>query len=295
MNDRIYRNTIRVSGDAVNMALELRSSEMFLLFQEAAGDHAIKLGVGQPFLMERGYTWVVALMNVEIARLPKYDETIAVETWPGPFRRILCPRWYQIRVLPKTEEERALRPDGEVVVRAMAVWSILDVEKRVAVNPVAEGLVADPSAWSLTEEDAGPDERLTMAMNRPRAIRMGNPGNRSEFTVPFSYVDMNGHMNNTRYLDLAENLLFADRLKADAEGTKTAEADGTAVPARFTVPELTRIEAEYRAELIGGETVPVLWGEEPRADGAEERAFCFQGGDANPAFRLRMAYRERRG
>ncbi len=282
MNDRIHRNTVRVSGDAVNMGLELRASEMFFLFQEAAGDHAIRLGVGQPFLMERGYTWVVALMNVEIQRLPKYDDTIAVETWPGPFRRILCPRWYQIRILPKTEAERNAHPDGEVVVRASSVWSILDVEKRVAVNPVAEGLVADAEDWKRFAEAASDsDEARTMAIARPRALRTGNIANRSDFTVPFSYVDMNGHMNNTRYLDLAEDLLFADRLKRD----------GVSVH----VPTLSRIETEYRAELLGGETIPVLWGEEPRKETAdsdtEGQTFYFQGGDANPAFRLRLTYR----
>ena len=75
----------------------------------------------------------------------------------------------------------------------------------------------------------------------------------------------------------------------------SAEAQKKAAPVLFTLPELTRIETEYRADLLGGETIPVLWGEEPREDGAERRAFCFQGGDANPAFRLKLTYRQRRG
>jgi acyl-ACP thioesterase len=160
--------------------------------------------------MERGYTWVVALMDVAIGRIPRYDDTIAVETWPGPFRRILCPRFYQIRILPKTEEERMARPDGEVVCRATSIWSILDIEKRIAVNPVAEGLVAAPDVWTLPDAEPGSDEALTMAMARPRAVRPGNTENRSEFTVPFSYVDMNGHMNNTRYPDILCSFLSTD-------------------------------------------------------------------------------------
>ncbi len=274
---------MRVSGDSVNMAMELRTSELFRLFQEAAGDHATALGIGQPFLMERGYTWVVALMDVAIGRIPRYDDTIAVETWPGPFRRILCPRFYQIRILPKTEEERMARPDGEVVCRATSIWSILDIEKRIAVNPVAEGLVAAPDVWTLPDAEPGSDEALTMAMARPRAVRPGNTENRSEFTVPFSYVDMNGHMNNTRYLDLAEDLLFRGGLAAAKE---------TGQP--FAPPVLSRIETEYRAELVAGETVPILWGEEARtgtADGDAGRAFYVQGGDDNPAFRMRLTYR----
>ena len=29
----------------------------------------------------------------------------------------------------------------------------------------------------------------------------------AQFTVPYSYLDLNGHMNNTRYFDLAQDLL----------------------------------------------------------------------------------------
>ena len=45
--------------------------------------------------------------------------------------------------------------------------------------------------------------------------------------------------------------------------------------------------------VLGGETIPVLWGEEPRKEAADKtgRAFYFQGGDANPAIRLRLTYR----
>jgi len=286
MSDLVLRKTMRVSGDSVNMAMELRTSQLFLLFQEAAGDHAIRLGLGQPYLMEHNRTWVVALMDVRIDRLPRYDDTIAVETWPGRFKHIICPRYYQLRILPKTEDERLLHPDGEVSVRASSVWSILDVEKRVAVNPVAEGLVSDPDDWLFSEEEADPDVRETMAMKRPRALKPGNMDHRSDFTVPFGFVDMNGHMNNARYLDLAENLLFAEPLKEQG--------------ASFRVPALSRVEMEYRAEILGGETIPVLWGEETRpendsgeSDSADNgRAFYFQGGGENPAFRMRLTYRE---
>ena len=60
------------------------------------------------------------------------------------------------------------------------------------------------------------------------------------FQVPFSYVDLNGHMNNTHYFDLAEDLI-----PAAAEGR-----------------QLKTISTEYSAEICMGETIDVCWGQD---------------------------------
>ena len=39
----------------------------------------------------------------------------------------------------------------------------------------------------------------------PRAPRIPKTAESESFTVPYSYVDLNGHMGNTRYFDLAED------------------------------------------------------------------------------------------
>ena len=39
----------------------------------------------------------------------------------------------------------------------------------------------------------------------PRPPQAPTTDETSSFTVPYSYVDQNGHMNNTRYFDLAED------------------------------------------------------------------------------------------
>ena len=80
--------------------------------------------------------------------------------------------------------------------------------------------------------------------------------------MPFSYVDINGHMNNTRYYDLAEDLCPA--------------------AARGEVPAL--ISAEYPGELRLGEAVRVDWQED-----AGRYYFC--GSSGKDAFRIVMDYR----
>ena len=41
----------------------------------------------------------------------------------------------------------------------------------------------------------------------PGRIRKEDPASIHSFKVPYSYVDLNGHMNNARYYDLAVDLM----------------------------------------------------------------------------------------
>ena len=81
------------------------------------------------------------------------------------------------------------------------------------------------------------------------------------FTVPYSFIDLNGHMNNARYFDLAE-----DHLPPAAEGRP-----------------LRSVSVEYSHEARLGETLSVSVGE-------ENGVFTFAGMSSRPVFRMRLAY-----
>ena len=81
------------------------------------------------------------------------------------------------------------------------------------------------------------------------------------FTVPFSYVDLNGHMNNTRYFDLME-----DCIPAAAEGKR-----------------LKSISTEYTSEVCLGDVLSLRWG-------AQEEECYLEGALEKPCFRMRMKY-----
>jgi uncharacterized protein YoaH (UPF0181 family) len=61
----------------------------------------------------------------------------------------------------------------------------------------------------------------------------------SYFTVPYSYLDQNGHMNNTRYLDLAEDL----------------------IPAALEGKKLKSIHTRYQNEVRHGDVIELQWQE----------------------------------
>jgi acyl-ACP thioesterase len=212
----ILKKTFRVTSSDVDLWRRMRPSVLFRLVQEAAIAHTEALGMGREKTLDRGILWIVTLQSAEIRRMPEYDDDLVLRSWPGETMHVLFPRYFAL----DTEA-------GEPLVRVSAIWTLLDAEKRSMVFPEKAGIHID--GGKTGDEIALPSP--------PRPVPFTDS---ADFTVPYSYVDLNGHMNNTRYFDLAEDLLPYAK-------------DGR---------RLTRLSTEFAREIPLGETVSVRWGEE---------------------------------
>ena len=185
----VYSTQLRLRNKDVELNRRLRTSTLFELMQEASIRHTEELGMGREMTLDRGLLWMVTLQRAEITRMPEYDECITLESWPGDTMHLLFPRYY-----------RVLDEKGETLVAASALWALVDQDTRRMVFPDKYGVV-------IAGEKTGNEIAL------PSPPLRAKEGAVSAFTVPYSYVDLNGHMNNTRYFDLAE-----DRIPAAAGG-----------------------------------------------------------------------------
>ena len=233
----IYTLPYRLKSRDVNMFSRLRVSQLFELLQEAATDHSDILGAGVHDIRPKGLMWVLARQNVEIARMPSYDEAITIETWPGKTVHSLYPRYYRI-----------LDEEGEPILESSAIWMLADMRERKLVPSSRSGI-------EFSFEKRGVEIAL------PSPPRVFSTDRSLSFSVPFSYVDMNGHMNNTRYFDLADNL-------------SPAAAEGR---------DPKRILVEYSSELRLAEKYELFYGE-------RDGRFYLRTGDDKPRFRIVMEY-----
>ena len=151
---------------------------------------------------------------------------------------LLFPRYYRI-------EDRK----GNALVEASALWALMDQTSRRVVFPEQYGI-------RIRGVHTGQEIAL------PVAPKMPQHPEESVFTVPYSYVDLNGHMNNTRYFDLAE-----DRM-----------------PEALRSRAITRIQTEYAKEAREGETI--------RLQSETTETDFFLMGEQNGArlFRLALTY-----
>ena len=233
----IYTLSCSVRSRDVNMYQHMRPSQLFELLQEAATDHSELLGAGVGVIRAKNLMWVLARQNVEIARMPSYGEKIVVETWPGKTVHSLYPRFY-----------RLLDARGDAIVNSSAIWMLADMNGRFLVPAEKSGI-----AFSF--------DKRGIEIPLPSPPRSFCTDQSLSFTVPFSFVDMNGHMNNTRYFDLADNLS----------------------PAALAGRDPVRILVEYSAELRLGSRYELLYGQEG------DRFYLKTGGE-KPLFRIVMDY-----
>ena len=149
-------------------------------------------------------------VRLEIENLPCYDETVTLSSWAGDTMRVLFPRYYEM-----TDES------GTPLVKASAVWLLMDAKKRKMVFPenydvVVPGIVT------------GNEIPLSFGVSLPKQQQS------KRFKVAYSQVDINGHMNNAKYLDCMDDVLGKDYLASHA---------------------LKTLEVEFKSEIIYGASV----------------------------------------
>ena len=235
----MYREELLLRSKDVDLHRRLRTSRLFELLQEASIRHTEHLGMGRDKTLDKGILWIVGLQRAEIARMPVYDEQLLLKSWPGKTMHLFFPRYYQIETAA-----------GEVLLRASALWTLVDQQTRKVVFPEKYGVVIEGEA---TGEEIG-------LPSSPRKLELTET---VPFRVPYSYVDLNGHMNNTRYFDLAEDC----------------------VPASREARPLRLIQTEYSSEARLGDELQVRWG----TDG---KAYYLLGESEKPVFRMRLEYGE---
>ena len=157
--------------------LDLKLSSLFLYMQDAATDHVESLGYGKKATMDKGMFWVIIRYSLTIYRMPKYLETINVTTYPGKDMKFIFPRYFEI-----TDEQ------GNLLVKAASTWCILDKSThKIVLKPF--------ETWNVNEEHILNEEELC-----PK-IEDINTEFVEERKVRYGDTDLNGHLNNTKYID----------------------------------------------------------------------------------------------
>ena len=182
----IYTQEFHINDAAVDRYGRLKPSMLLYYIQEVAGIHGSALGASYEALAEKNLFWAILRTKVQITRLPHSGETIRLETWPMPTTRVAYPR-----------SVVAYDDSGAEVFRGISLWVLMDRTTRAMVLPGKSGVTV--TGMLQGSELSVPGSLM------PRAM-----ANSQERTVRFTDLDVNGHMNNTRYCDWMNDLLPSD-------------------------------------------------------------------------------------
>lgn len=158
---------------------------MMKYFQDCSSFHSEELGVGIDYLKKHNLTWMIIAWNVQIFRRAGLGEEITIGTWPHSFRNVRGGRNFVL-----------MDSEGKTIARADSNWVLFNMaENRITKVPTE---ISEPYALEPALEMGGfkklsyKDEELTSC---------------DKIIVSPFFLDTNGHVNNVKYLSIAEGYL----------------------------------------------------------------------------------------
>lgn len=168
-----------------------RPSAIMQTMQELSGTHSDLLGCGRNTLIQNNIVWVLSRCEIHMDKYPKMGDRITAETFPTANRRWFFPRYYFFR-----------DEGGQVLGCAATLWALLDIASRRMLPP---GEVAKVL----------PDNSdLPVPIGLPATVDMVEGEEKLSWRKPVYFdLDVNQHVNNTRYADWACDALGVEMMQ----------------------------------------------------------------------------------
>lgn len=170
-----------IDSNLVDPFLDLSIPSLFRILQSSATTGAEEIGAGKEATTDKGYLWVLTRMEIRIQRMPTFMEKIKVSTYPSEQLGFFYFRHFFAK------DER-----GSDLFRVASTWALLEEKTRKVV-------LHSPFSFPFPKE-THPNE-----LGRPEKLRAPEKGLTPAYQreITYSMCDLNGHLNNVRYLELA--------------------------------------------------------------------------------------------
>ena len=174
MDNITYKERYYVKSSEVDIHQTLKLSSLLKILQDLATEGSKILNAGTDKTLAKGYLWVFSKLQININRLPRYEETVNLSTYPNEMMHFIYPRTFEIKDL-----------DNNMLVKATSMWCLIDTNTRKIVLPSETGVGVK------SDIKADPMTKIVAKDNKLIESRI----------VKYTDLDLNKHLNNTRYLD----------------------------------------------------------------------------------------------
>ena len=229
---KTYREDLRILTKDCDLTGQWKPSAILEVMQEMAGIHGTLIGVGRNALLKQGVVWVLTRVEVVMDRYPKIGDTISIETFPMPVRRWFFPRYFIFR------DEH-----GDEIGRAGSLWVLLDISTRKMAKPdIAAALMPDNSD-------------LLAPLGLPATVtEVSGTLETATHTPVYTDLDINGHVNNTKYMDWCCNALGIDTMKENCLSRFDVNYNLEILPGQQIRSELRRLGNDFSFSGFEGDT-----------------------------------------
>ena len=184
-----YQMKMKIPFDMADMNGHIKLPDVILLSLQVSGMQSIELGVSDKAILEDyNLVWIITDYDIEVVRLPRFAEEITIETEALSYNRLFCYRRFTI-----------YDEAGQHLIHMMATFVLMDRDSR-KVHAVEAEIVAPYQS-----------EFSKKLLRGPKYQSLENPISK-DYHVRFYDLDMNGHVNNSKYLDWIFEVMGADFL-----------------------------------------------------------------------------------
>ena len=184
-----YQMKMKIPFDMADMNGHIKLPDVILLSLQVSGMQSIELGVSDKTILEEyNLVWIITDYDIEVVRLPRFAEEITIETEALSYNRLFCYRRFTI-----------YDEAGQDLIHMMATFVLMDRDSR-KVHAVEPQILAPYQS-----------EFSKKLLRGPKYQSLENPISK-DYHVRFYDLDMNGHVNNSKYLDWIFEVMGADFL-----------------------------------------------------------------------------------
>lgn len=186
MKQVIWSQTYAISSFLVNPQKKLGLFGLLGLLQDVAWNHATHLGHGYENMVKENIGWVLTRQKLSMESWPGWGENLEIRTWVRPIKGIVAIRDFEIIF------------NGKKIGDCSTQWLILDLKTRRASEKI------------LNLEDEFRFD-APVFIDASKIILRPNLKLLTGFSVRNSDLDLNGHVNNTRYAHWVLDAISQDK------------------------------------------------------------------------------------
>ena len=174
----IWSEPFKIKSFDIDTTGKLRLSSLFEYLQEVAGNHAENIEVGYDQLQEKNLFWVLSRMKLNIERLPKWNETIEIKTWPKGIDKLFAIRDFEIFDSAK-----------KLIISVTSSWLLIDSIKH-RLHKIEELQIPIPESDIKPAIKEFPDKIVPVEGDSISHFH----------SIKYSELDILQHVNNSRYI-----------------------------------------------------------------------------------------------
>lgn len=173
-----------------NLKQELTNTSLLRFLEDIAGMHSEKVGYGATSIETTKRTWILLAWKVKVFKRAKMNETVKVVTWSR-----MIEKFYAFR------DFKVFDKDDNLLAIATSKWIYMDTENLKIVK-----VQEDVASCYESEPESVFEEISDIKLKEPDSDYI----NEIEFKITRNLIDINNHVHNIYYMDIAKEALPED-------------------------------------------------------------------------------------